>query len=272
MCVRGAYNLPMDPQKSVASIRTAFGSADPESYVLLCARHADDGRPGVQAAVAAARRRLDRERAVADRHRSLAAREEALYASGCLVVAGVDEVGRGALAGPVTAGACVFAPGTVIPGLADSKKLTPAARERLDGLIRASALRISVAHVAPGRIDAVGIAAATVAAMRDALQALGCAVDHALVDGLPVDLGVPSTAVIKGDDSVRAIAAASIVAKVARDALMVALDAEHPGYGLAGNKGYGSSDHLSALESLGPCPIHRMSFGPCCSPRLFTDG
>lgn len=271
MCVRGAYNLPMDQHDTVSSIRAAFASADTESYVLLCARHAGDGRSGVQAAVAAARRRLDREGALADRQRALAAREEALYASGCLVVAGVDEVGRGALAGPVTAGACVFSPGTVVPGLADSKKLTPAARERLDLLIRARALRISVAHVGPGRIDAVGIAAATAAAMRDALRGLACAVDHVLVDGLPVDLGVPSTSVIKGDDSVRAIAAASIVAKVARDALMVALDAEHPGYGLAGNKGYGSADHLSALETLGPCPIHRMSFSPCSSPRLFSD-
>ncbi len=189
--------------------------------------------------------------------------------SGMVVVAGVDEVGRGALAGPVTAGACVFDPDIMLPGLDDSKRLTPHARESLHVLIAETARAWAVGHADPAEIDSLGIASATVLAMRRALSALGVSVEHVLVDGRPVELGFPSTAIIRGDSSVRAIAAASIVAKVTRDALMVELDAEYPGYGLAGNKGYGSPDHLDALVRLGPSPIHRMSFGPCGQPSLF---
>ncbi len=235
----------------------------------LIAELRDDGRTGVVSAVEAAQRRLDRERAEAARLQRLAARECELMDLGMLV-AGVDEVGVGALAGPVTAGACVFPREAMLPGLNDSKKLTPAMRERLAGEIRSVAIAVAVAHAGPDEIDAVGIAGATVLAMRRAVASLGLDVTHVLVDGgRRVDLGVPSTHIVRGDSSVRAIAAAAIVAKVTRDALMRELDVTHPGYGFAGNKGYGSSDHLAAISALGPSPVHRRSFAPCSQMDLF---
>ncbi len=187
---------------------------------------------------------------------------------GCLV-AGVDEVGRGALAGPVTAAAVLLDAGADIPGLADSKTLTPRQRARVDSVIRASAAAVAVAHVPPGVIDALGIAEATRRAMLEAVAALAVRPHAVVVDGLPVDLGVESHAVVRGDSLVAAVAAASIVAKVARDGLMAELDHEFPGYGFATHKGYGTPDHLAAIERLGPCEIHRRSFAPCSQRRLF---
>ncbi len=138
----------------------------------------------------------------------------------------------------------------------------------MDGIIRATA-EVSVAHVPAERIDAIGIAAATREAMRAAISGLGAEVQHVLVDGLPVDLGIASTAIVKGDGCVRSIAAASIVAKVARDSLMSELDVSHPGYGLGTNMGYGSAAHLEALRLHGPSPVHRRSFSPCSQLTIF---
>jgi ribonuclease HII len=157
----------------------------------------------------------------------------------------------------------------MLDGLDDSKRLSPMARERLHGEILRVAVAVAVAHSDPDEIDALGIRGATVLAMRRAIRSLGITVDHILVDGRPVDLGVPSTSIVRGDSTVRAIAAAAIVAKVTRDALMREIDALHPGYGFAGNKGYGSADHLHALAALGPSPVHRLSFAPCAQYRLF---
>lgn len=246
-----------------------FAAADGAVLASLLTEHRDDPRAGAQAIVRSARRRCDAGAAESNRQRELCAQEEDLYAQGLTIVAGVDEVGRGALAGPVTAGACVFAPGTEIAGLTDSKALTPRRRTELDLEIRSVAIATAVAHVGHERIDEIGISRATVEAMRAAVEALGIAVEHVLVDGLPVDLGRPSTAIVKGDARVRAIAAASVLAKVSRDALLVELSEHYPGYRLEGNKGYGCPVHLEALRSLGPSPIHRLSFGPCAQERLF---
>jgi ribonuclease HII len=254
---------------SVAAIRRLFATASPDDLADLIRRHADDERPGVAAACAGARRRTERERAEDERLGQLLAAERALNARGLMAVAGVDEVGRGALAGPVTAAACVLPPEAMIRGVADSKTLTPAHRVRLDAEIRAVALGVAVGHVDPVDIDRLGIARATAEAMRRAVAGLGCPVDHILVDGNPTDLGLPATFIVRGDGSVRAIAAASIVAKVARDQLMCDLDLRYPGYGLAGNKGYGSADHLAAITRHGPSPAHRRSFAPCAQPPLF---
>ena len=199
----------------------------------------------------------------------LCAEEHRLMDAGLLVVAGVDEVGRGALAGPVSAGACVFERDVHIEGLDDSKVLTRQTRERLHAEIQIAARAVAVGHAEPSEIDRVGIVAATILAMRRAIGGLGLTVEHALVDGREVDLGLPTTAIVRGDATVRAIAAAAVYAKVTRDALMAELDSAYPGYGLADNKGYGSAEHRAAIAALGPSPVHRRSFGPCSQLGLF---
>ncbi|MEN6430733.1 MAG: ribonuclease HII [Coriobacteriales bacterium] len=253
---------------SVASIARALASASIAELPTLISRYRSDPRRGVTQAVTAAHGRLQRFMAEEARVRLMGAREQELHDAGVVAVAGVDEVGRGALAGPVTAAAVILPSGVVIHGLNDSKRVPRAKRPGLAEAIRAQAHACAVAHVEARVIDAVGIAQATRIAMSRALDALEIAPQHVLVDGLPVDLGRPSTAIIKGDTLVCAIAAASVVAKVERDALMVALDAEYPGYDFADNKGYGCAQHLDALRTLGPSPIHRMSFSPCAQQSL----
>ena len=176
---------------------------------------------------------------------------------------GVDEAGRGPLAGPVVVAAVVLDPARPISGLDDSKRLLPEERERLEPLIRAQALHASVVVVSAAEVDQLNVLGATLAGMARAVAALGVTPPLALIDGdRPPKLGIPLRTIVKGDTKVPAIAAASILAKVARDALMVALDATHPGYGFAKHKGYPTPDHLAALRALGPCAEHRRSFGP----------
>lgn len=191
----------------------------------------------------------------------LYAQEEEAWARG-LSVAGVDEVGRGPLAGPVMAAAVILAPGTVIEGLRDSKLLAPRARQRLAREIRARAVAWAVGRVGPGRIDAVNILQATWLAMRAALGRLRMAPGVVLVDGrlrIP-EIDWPQRAIVGGDRRCASIAAASIVAKVARDAVMLRADRRYPGYGFRRHKGYATPAHLDALARLGPCPLHRLTF------------
>ncbi|MRR12632.1 ribonuclease HII, partial [bacterium] len=155
--------------------------------------------------------------------------EEHLHEQGYAIVAGVDEVGRGALAGPLTACAVVLAPGVRIDGLDDSKRLKPAQREAIAVQIRASAVTWHVEHVPAGELDALGMTEALRRAMNGALAGLDPTPDHVLVDGLPMHLGCTETAVVKGDSTVAAIAAASVLAKVARDALMCEFESKYPG-------------------------------------------
>lgn len=178
-------------------------------------------------------------------------------------VAGVDEAGRGPLAGPVTAAAVMFDPDWPIAGLADSKRLSAARREALETEIQSRALAWAVASASPAEIDALNILQASLLAMRRAVLGLGRVPDLAMVDGnrCPA-LECPVQAIVGGDGKVAAIAAASILAKVARDRELVRLDALYPGYGLASHKGYPTADHLAALRALGPSPIHRRSFRP----------
>lgn len=176
-------------------------------------------------------------------------------------VAGVDEAGRGACAGPLVAAACVLPPTRPVPGLRDSKLLTAVARDRVHDEILARALAWSVVVLEADEVDARGVHQANLAALRRAVHRLDPAPRYVLTDGFDVDgLGVPSLAVWKGDRVAACIAAASVLAKVTRDRLMMAADAEHPGYGLAVHKGYNTAAHQAALERLGPSPIHRMSF------------
>ena len=177
------------------------------------------------------------------------------------VVAGVDEVGRGALCGPVVAAAVALGEGFDTEGLDDSKRLTRRQRETLDGRIRERARGFAVGQAEPAEIDRVNILEATRLAMRRAVLALPERPDLLLVDALTIPgLDVEQRPIVKGDALSVSIAAASIVAKVARDALMRELDREHPGYDLARNMGYGSEGHRDALRRLGPTPIHRRSF------------
>jgi ribonuclease HII len=178
-------------------------------------------------------------------------------------VAGVDEAGRGPLAGPVIAGAVILDPEKPIAGLRDSKRLSASRRDELYDQIRERALAWAVGRAEVEEIDRINILQATMLAMRRAVEALQPFADHALIDGNRCpDLSCTAQAIIKGDSKVQAISAASIVAKVTRDREMIELDRCYPGYGLAQHKGYPSKAHIEALESLGVTPVHRRSYAP----------
>ena len=178
-------------------------------------------------------------------------------------VCGVDEAGRGPWAGPVSAGAVILDPNMIPKGLDDSKKLTAKAREALEPQIKASALAWGVGFATAEEFDTLNLLQATGLAMRRAIEALSVKPAHALVDGnYRFVLPCPVTPVVGGDGKSLSIAAASILAKVARDRLMVEMDAVYPGYGFAGHKGYHATSHVAALAKLGPCPIHRRSWAP----------
>jgi ribonuclease HII len=187
-------------------------------------------------------------------------------------VCGVDEVGRGPLAGAVVAAAVILDPSRPIPGLADSKKLSAKRREQLDAQIREQALAWAIGRAEVEEIDRLNILHASLLAMRRAVESLGRVPVRALIDGnrVPPGLACPAEAIVGGDACVECISAAAIVAKVCRDREMVELDARYPGYGLAGHKGYPTKVHLAALQALGVSPIHRRSFGPVA--RLLAGG
>jgi ribonuclease HII len=201
--------------------------------------------------------------------------ELALWRSGLRLIAGVDEAGRGPLAGPVVAAAVVLPPRCRfrwLPRIRDSKLLTAPQREDLAVRILEKALAVGVGIEPRERIDEVGIAPAGRAAMVAAVNALAPAAEHALIDAFALpELAVPHDAIIHGDAFCLSIAAASIVAKVERDRMMVAYDDLYPGYGFARHKGYCTVDHLRALSRLGPCPIHRRSFAPVRSCIVTPD-
>jgi ribonuclease HII len=198
--------------------------------------------------------------------------ERELRARGFRFIAGVDEVGRGALFGPVMAAAVILSPDRPVDGLNDSKLLTAKRRETLAALIQERAVAWAIAAVDAARIDAINIYQASRLAMRMAVSLLSPAPDYLLVDALTLDLPLPQQSLIKGDARCHAIAAASIIAKVHRDACMRAWDAVFPEYGLAGHKGYSTAAHLRALRQFGPTPLHRLSFEPVRAASLFPAG
>ena len=181
-----------------------------------------------------------------------------------MLVAGVDEAGRGPLAGPVTCAAVILRPRARLPGLDDSKKLSASMREELFPRIQAQAIAWCVVFLEVEEIDRLNIFQATMEGMRRAVAGLATAPHRVLVDGNVVPRGLPcdAEALVGGDARERAIMAASVLAKVSRDRRMVALDALHPGYGFATHKGYSTPEHFAALERLGPCAQHRRSFAP----------
>ena len=184
-------------------------------------------------------------------------------------ICGVDEAGRGPLAGAVFAAAVVLDPGYPIAGLADSKMLSPKRRETLALIIREHALACCVASASVEEIDAVNILQATLLAMKRAVEGLGMTPDEVVVDGLHVPkISLRSRALVQGDRLMAEISAASILAKTARDAEMVAMHGRYPQYGFAQHKGYGTAAHMDALQAHGPCPIHRRSFAPVRAAAL----
>jgi ribonuclease HII len=222
-----------------------------------------DPRPGAKAILDAVARRRAENRAEGQRLRHLLRYESALWADGILHVAGVDEAGMSPLAGPVAAAAVVFAPGWRIPGIDDSKKLDAAARNRLAAEIKKTAIAWSVAFAEVEEIDSINIYRAGLLAMRRAVDGLSPAPQHLLIDARRLkDRQIPQQRSVKGDCKSLSIAAASILAKTARDALMNELDAAYPGYGFAKHKGYPVREHVAALERLGASPVHRRSFAP----------
>ena len=188
--------------------------------------------------------------------------ERRLWDSGRSYIAGVDEVGRGPLAGPVVAAAVILPQDFDVLGIDDSKKLSPKKREELFEVIKEKALAWSVGWVGPERIDEINILEATKEAMTQAVQGLSLQPDHVLIDGnfTVRALALPQTAIVKGDANSTSIAAASILAKVTRDRYMEEMDAVYPGYAFASNKGYGTKAHYDGLKAQGPTPIHRKTF------------
>ena len=187
--------------------------------------------------------------------------EEQLYNDGIFLIAGVDEAGRGPLAGPVAAAAVILSPDTRILGLNDSKKLSEKQRLTLEPVIKEQAVAWNVTMIDHRVIDEINILQATKLGMRQAVKALDPAAAYLLVDGMELDgIDLPQQGLIKGDARSVSIAAASILAKTARDRLMIEYDAKYPGYGFAKHKGYPTADHKEALRRLGPCPIHRLTF------------
>jgi len=222
-----------------------------------------DPREGARALLQGLERRIEKEEAEVVRMGALLARRGALRAAGARHIAGVDEVGVGPLAGPVVAAAVVLPDRVDLPGLDDSKRLDARTRERLSAAIRAQAIAVAVAEVGPEELDRLNVFHASLRAMQRAVEGLAVRPDHVLVDARTIPgIGMPQTAIVHGDALDASIAAASIVAKEYRDALMRELDAIHPGYGFAHNAGYPTPEHLEALRRLGPSPVHRRSFAP----------
>jgi ribonuclease HII len=222
-----------------------------------------DPRAGARAILDAVARRRAENRSEGQRLRKLLQFESALWAKGVVHVAGVDEAGMSPLAGPVAAAAVIFAPGSRIPKVDDSKKLDAQTRDELAVEIRGRAVAWAVAFAEVEEIDRINIYWAGILAMRRAVEGLSVAPEHILIDARRLkEVPTPQQAIVKGDAKSLTIAAASILAKTARDALMRQLDGQYPGYGFAKHKGYPVREHRDALARLGASPVHRRSFTP----------
>lgn len=250
----------------IAEIREILKKDDVPEEVLQ--EILSDSRKGVQKLVQAYMKRLEKLSREKLRVESMYEVESSFYKKGMNLIAGIDEVGRGPLAGPVTVAAVILKPHWFAAGLNDSKKVTPVHREELSKKIHEEAVDISIYSLPPEEIDAVNIYEATMMAMYQAVKNLKVQPDAVIVDAMPLHFPFPTVSMIHGDARSASVAAASIVAKVYRDHLMDEYDREYPGYGFAKNKGYGTAEHIHALEELGVTPIHRRSFEPVKSMVL----
>lgn len=256
----------MTSSAPAAQVAAELASAPFEQVPGLVQRYAEDPRQQVRKACERASRRYERECAEHERVRLLYSAMAELGGEG--VVLGVDEVGRGSVAGPLTVCAVQLPDDPIIWGLNDSKQLSPAKRELLAAQISEVARAIGVYHVAPERIDEIGMARALREAVAGAVADAGVEPDCVLMDGNPLGAVPNERDVVHGDATVACIAAASIIAKVTRDELMVELDAEYPGYHFAQSKGYASAEHINAIRERGLSLVHRVSF---CGNFLHTD-
>ncbi len=244
--------------KNVREIVEQIKMADESQLEELRAEYGSDPRVSVAKAFESADRRIEKRRAEL-------ARVEAMYepmraAGEGKVVMGIDEVGRGPIAGPLTVAAVVLPNEPVVEGVNDSKKLSAKQREEIADAIRQRALAIGIAHIPPQDIDRDGITASLRRAMLAAIENADIEPDLVLIDGNPIHVHPREQCIVKGDSKVACIAAASIVAKVTRDRIMVEADAQYPGYHFADNKGYGSQQHIDAIKSLGLTSFHRHTF------------
>lgn len=246
-------------EKKIGEIREELKAAEDTMLPHFIENYKADRRAGVVKVVEQAKKRLAKYEAELARIELLKSYErEYDY---CEYICGIDEAGRGPLAGPVVAGAVVLPKDCDILYINDSKKLSAAKREELYDVIMEKAVAVGVGMAGPARIDEINILQATYEAMRQAIQQMGMTPDLLLVDAVTIP-GVPmkQVGIIKGDGKSVSIAAASILAKVTRDRMMVQYEEVYPEYGFAGHKGYGSAGHIAALKKYGPCPIHRKSF------------
>ena len=221
-----------------------------------------DARAGVQSAINKRKRELQKQVDEDLRLEKMLTYEKELYVQGIQLIAGVDEVGRGPLAGPVVAAAVILPENCKIPGLNDSKKIPKSKHQAIYQAVLDQALSVGIGIKDNQVIDQVNIYEATKLAMLEAIQELDQQPQHLLIDAMKLDLPISQTSIIKGDANSLSIAAASIVAKVTRDQMMVEYDQEYPGYDFAQNAGYGTTKHLEGLEKQGVSPIHRRSFEP----------
>lgn len=245
--------------KSISQIKQEFERADERELHCLYEIYGEDTRAGVRALVA--RYQKKEAELAAERERLYEMKKYERQYAGHALICGIDEAGRGPLAGPVVAGAVILPKDCEILYLNDSKKLSASKRELLYDEIREKAVAVGVGMASPARIDEINILNATYEAMRDAVAELGVSPDLLLNDAVTIpEMSIPQVPIIKGDAKSVSIAAASIIAKVTRDRLMVQYDEILPGYGFAQHKGYGSKEHIEALKRLGATPIHRQSF------------
>ena len=221
-----------------------------------------DSRSGVIQAIAKRKKEIQKRLDEDERLEGMLAYEKELYTQGIQLIAGVDEVGRGPLAGPVVAAAVILPKACKIPGLNDSKKIPKSKHKEIYEAVLQNAIAIGIGVKDNHVIDQVNIYEATKLAMMEAIGQLGPQPQHLLIDAMKLDLPIPQTSIIKGDANSLSIAAASIVAKVTRDQMMEEFDREYPGYDFAQNAGYGTAKHLAGLDKLGVTPIHRRSFEP----------
>jgi len=239
---------------------------DIESLFLqddITAQTVDSFRSDTRSAVARLIRRWEKEQAEKERVQNLYRYEREFSAAGCQYIAGIDEAGRGPLAGPVVVAAVILPLGLFLPKLNDSKKLSAKSRDTLYDLIVEKAIAVERAVIDAAVIDRINIYQATINGMYDSIFALKPQPQQVLIDAVPLkQLPMPSLPIIKGDSKSASIAAASIIAKVERDRMMDEYDKIYPEYGFAQHKGYGTAQHVAALEKYGACPIHRCSFEP----------
>ena len=228
----------------------------------LLAELEQDSRSGVIQAIAKRKREIQKRLDEDERLEGMLAYEKECYARGIEVIAGVDEVGRGPLAGPVVSAAVILPKGSKIPGLNDSKKIPKSKHKEIYEAVLKEAIAIGIGVKDNQVIDQVNIYEATKLAMMEAIGQLDSQPQHLLIDAMKLELSIPQTSIIKGDANSLSIAAASIVAKVTRDQMMEEFDREYPGYDFAQNAGYGTANHLAGLHKLGVTPIHRRSFEP----------